>query len=270
MTRDWTRIFPDADHRWIMALRQEDSIAEFFAPADPTGAMLAERQQWLADPEKYADLLPEAEPAVRESVDLARSLGATIDENLSAYEQLLALGRLWEPDFVLMHPGSDGVYRMAGGVVCFPSSWAMRAKMSHPIREIHEIVPGLNAALGRSIDTFLTKQVPGVPWRRENWSLSRDAALNQHPTRPRRPLDATITVEEVWIRLEHQLLLKLPHSGSVFFGIRIDVVPLATVVADPIAASRFARILTTISTAAADYKNISPARDALLTLLKVA
>ncbi len=269
MIADWNRIFPDADHRWIMGLRQADSNADFFADADPTGAVRAERRHWLSeDSAKYAALLPEGEPALHETVELAMSLGATIDSKLSHFDQVLQLGRLWEPDFVWMHPGPDGAFRVAGGVVCFPSSWALTDKIGLPISQVHEVVPGLNDSLGRSIDTFLTKQVPGVSWRRENWSLSRAADLNQHTSRPRRRLDATITADEVWIRLEHQLLLKLPRSGSVFFGIRIQIVPLPVVIADRLAAVRFARILATISDAAADYKNISPARDALIAMLQ--
>jgi hypothetical protein len=97
--------------------------------------------------------------------------------------------------------------------------------------------------------------------------LSRDAQWNHHPSRPRRQLDATITVEEVWIRLEHQLLLKLPHSGSVLFGIRIQIVPLTQVIADPQAARRFARLLSTMTPASAAYKGAATARSALLALL---
>ena len=269
MTPDWNRIFPDADHRWIMGLRPEETNHDFFADADQTGSMRAERDYWLRDdPEKYAVLLPAANAALEETVALARSLGAQIDTDRPPYDQVLQLGRLWEPDFVWMHPGPDGAFRVAGGVVCFPSSWALTDKVDLPIRDVHEVVPGLNAVLGRSIDTFLAKQLPGVSWRRENWSLSRIPDLNQHPTRPRRRLDATITADEVWIRLEHQLLLKLPTCGSVFFGIRIQVVPLPQVIADRSAASRFARILSTISDAAADYKNFLPARDTLIGLLQ--
>ena len=106
-----------------------------------------------------------------------------------------------------------------------------------------------------------------MAWRRENWGLSRDAQLNHHPSQPRRRLDATITVEEVWVRLEHQLLLKLPPSGSVLFGIRIDIIPLTHVIADRQAAARLARLLSTMTLAAANYKDIATARPALLDML---
>jgi hypothetical protein len=265
---DWDRIYPDADHRWVMGLRPGDA-ADFFATRDATGAVCAERARWLADDAaKYAALLPEAEPALRDTVALARTLGTTIDAALPASLQLLALGRAWEPDFVWMHPDGDGIHRLIGGVVCFPSSWALRDKLGRPMSEVHGPVPGLNAELGRQIETFFARQALGVAWTRENSNYSRDAQLNHHPSRPRRPLDATVTADEVWIRVEHQLLLKLPRSGSVLFGIRLEIIPLPRLMEGAQAAARLARVFSTMSPAAAVYKGVAEARTALVALLR--
>lgn len=265
---DWNRIFPDTDHRWIMGLRQGE-LAEFFTNLDPTGAICEEHVRWLdQDLGKYSAVLPEARPALLESVTLANSLGATIDFTASETEQLKGLAGFWEADIVWMHPDSHGMYRVAGGIVGFPSSWALREKLGRPMSEVHEPVPGLNQALGRQIDTFLTKQIPGAIWRRENWSLARDGNLNHHVSRPRRKLDETITADEVWIRLEHQLLLKFASSGSILFGIHVELIPFQTVLDEPLAAARFARILSTIGESAAAYKGFATARAALLAMLR--
>lgn len=264
---DWKRIIPDADHRWVMGLRPGDA-AEFFAVRDATGAVCAERARWLAeDADTYSALPCEAEPALLETVELARSLGTNIDTSLSAREQLLALGCVWEPDFVWMHPDDHGTHRLIGGVVCFPSSWALREKLGRPMGEVHEPVPGLNDILARNIETFFARQEPGAVWVRENANYSRDAELNHLPARPRRPLDATITAAEFFIRLEHQLLLKLPHSGSILFGIRVEVVPLTDLMRDRDATNRLARLLSTMSPAAAAYKGVAAARSKLVALL---
>jgi hypothetical protein len=266
--KDWARIYPDADHRWSMGLRPGD-VAEFFATRDGTGAVCAERARWLAsDPEKYAALPPEAEPALSETVELARSLGTTIDVALTPFEQLLALGRAWEPDFVWMHPDGNGAHRLVGGVVCFPSSWSLREKLGGTMSQVHGPVPGLNAALDRQIETFFSKLDPGVAWTRENSSYRRDADLNHHPSLPRPHLDSTITLDEVWIRVEHQLLQKFPRSGSVLFGIRVEVVPLCKLIEDTQAAARLARVLSTMSPAAAEYKGVAVARTILVPLLR--
>lgn len=265
---DWPQIFPDADHRWVMGLRPDDAAA-FFAKRDATGAVCAERARWLAgDADEYAALPREAEPALRETLELARTMGTMIDRTLPAKEQMLALGRAWEPDFAWMHPDGNGTHRLIGGVVCFPSSWSLREKLGRPMSEVHAPVPGLNDALASKIETFFARQEPGVVWTRENANYSRDAHLNHHPSRPRRLLEATITPEEFFLRLENQLLLKFRHSGSILFGIRVEVIPLTELMKDAEAAARLTRVFSTMSPAAASYKGVAEARPALLALLQ--
>ena len=112
---NWQGVFPDADHRWVMGVRRGDA-ADFFSPRDPTGQVRAERERWLTeDPENYAALTPTAEPALADTVALARQLGVTLDPTLSPWEQLMALGRAWEADFVWMHPDETGAHRLTGG-----------------------------------------------------------------------------------------------------------------------------------------------------------
>jgi hypothetical protein len=265
---DWCRIFPDADHRWVMGLRQGDAAA-FLAPRDATGRVCAERDRWLTeDPKSYAALTPGAEPALADTVALARTLGAAIEPSLAPREQLLALGRIWEADFVWMHPDADGAHRLTGGVVCFPSSWALGDKLGRTMSETHRPVPGLNAALDRAIETFFAKMIPGVAWTRENANYSRTPDLNQHPARPRRELDATVTAEEFWIRLEHQLLLKFSISGSILFAIHVEVIPLHELLQSPEGAAGLARLLDTLPAPAAEYKSVTQARGVIVPLLR--
>ena len=265
---DWTRIFPDADHRWLMGLRPADPAA-FLAPRDDSGAVRAERARWLlTDPEKYAALSPGAEGALRDTVALARSLGQTMGDASAPFEQVLALGRTWDFDFVWMHPDDVGSHRLVGGAVCFPSSWALRDKLGCTMSETHRPVPGLNDALDRQIETFFGKMAPGAAWQRENANFSRVPDLNQHPSLPRPRLDATTPVDEFWIRLEHQLLLKLAPSGSILFAIRVEVAPLAKLKEHPQGAVRLARLLETMSIEAARYKDVLDARASLVGWLR--
>lgn len=280
---DWLRIFPDADHRWTMGLRPGTATA-FFAPLDTTGTLLPERAALLdGEPEKYAAIEPDGEAALAESIALARSLGATITTpaDASQRELLAALGGAWEPDVVWLRRRDDsietggGLHRVVGGIVCFPSSWALADKLGLPMADVHEPVPGLNDALSRQIDRFLDKLAPGDFWTRENWSLSRTAARNQHTSLQRPPnvwprLDEATPPAEVWIRLEHQILLRLPVTDTVLFGIRIESSTLLDLAAEPIAAVRFARILETMSGEAARYKNFAALRPRLVAELRAA
>lgn len=270
---DWRRFISDGDHRWHMGMRRGDTTT-FFAPRDTSGTVLAERVHWLAHDEHcYAALTVEAEPALIDTVALAQSLGHRIDVARTLGEQMLALGGMWEADFVWMRAGVDGSHRLTGGVVCFPSSWALRDKLGRTMSETHGPVPGLNAALDASIETFFKRMDPGVAWVRENVNYSRSAELNQHPSRPRPRLDETISVDQVWIRLEHQLLLKLPTSRDILFAIRVEAIPLQKVIDAPWAATRLMRTLETMPTAVAEYKGLAhqgntTARDLIVSFLR--
>ncbi len=143
----------------------------------------------------------------------------------------------------------------------------MPEKLGQPMRAIHTPVPGLNSALEKQIDTFLTRMQPGQAWLRENAGFSRDSEKNHLPTRPRHPLDATVTSDEVFIRVEQQLLYKLPTSGAILFGIRVEVVPLVTLLSDVDVKARLRRMLDTISPEATQYKGLTEARVAILSLL---
>jgi hypothetical protein len=265
---NWPFVFPNSDHKWFMGLRRGD-VNTFFATYDETAGMLAERARWLAqDPHTYAALLPEAEPALHDTVALANTQGFSIDASLSPWEQLLALGRAWECDFAWMHPDGAGAHRVIGGCVCFPSSWALQDKLGKTMRETHAPVPGLNAALDRQIETFFAKMIAGEAWVRENANYSRVADLNQHPAQSHPPLDATVTAGEFWVRLEHQLMLRLPASGSILFAIRVETLPLQAVLESADASARLAHWLETMNDAAAHYKGIDEARGALLPMLK--
>jgi len=262
------RIFPDIDHRWLMGLRPGNA-ADFFMNRDPTGSACAERAQLLvSNPGIYSVLTADAVPALNDTVKLAQSFGISIDESLAPMEQLFALGRAWESDFVWMHATSKNIHRLIGGIVCFPSSWSVDEKLGRTMHEIHEPVPGLNASLAQKIETFLFTLAPNVAWEREIVGYTRDTLLNHHPSIARRPLDETVTIDEVWIRLEHQLLMKLPESGSILFGIRVALHPLTQLVDDSRAVTGLLRTLSTMSADAADYKGVTAARSRIIELIQ--
>lgn len=265
---DWHQLFSKEGHRWRMGVRRGE-LREFFQPHDDTGRVCAERARWLADDsEPYAALLPEATAALRETLRLAQSLGAAMESTSSPHEQLLALGRAWEADFAWMHPDGNGAHRLVGGVVCFPSSWSLREKLGRPMAEIHAPVPGLNDRLARQIESLFARQAPDDVWVRDNANFSRDDQLNYHPSLQRRRLDAHITPAEFWVRIERQLLVKLPESGSILFGIRVEAYPLSRFLADRPLARQMADYLASMSPAAAAYKGLTEARPVVVEWLR--
>ena len=176
---------------------------------------------------------------------------------------LEALGRALEPDFVLLLPSSNGPV-VVGGVVCFPSSWALPEKMGCTLEETHGPVPALNPQLGERIRTALDRLAPGLAWERENWGLARDGNRNHHPHRPRKRLDATVERNELWLRVEHQVLYRLPQTGGLLFGIRLEITPWHELVQSEGAIAGLRRGLETMPDEIASYKGVATARHRIL------
>jgi len=265
-------LFPDQDYRFYMRFERAP-VGEFFGRTAAHEKLVSERRHWLqTSPELHNALLPEGQPLLQETVELARFSGTLPDKGASPEAGLAAscaaLGAVWEPDFMLLKQGDGGELRLVAGCVCFPSSWNFAEKVGLPIESIHGIVPGLNPAIGTQIQSFLSKLRPGLAWVRGNWGLSRSAELNQHPARKLPRLDAGVPLEEVWVRAEHQALVALPRTGGVLFGIRILVQALAEFRKDPLLAQRLARAIETMPADMARYKNILDARERLLAFLK--
>jgi hypothetical protein len=276
-------VFPEADYRFHLRFERV-TFSDFFRATSRGCQLLAERRHWLKTAsETYSGLLPEGIPLLRETISLGRAEKVLPDQFSSGHSptpsllnsstpqllhSLLALGEVWEPDFLLLKPGSAGQMLLVGGCVCFPSSWSLAEKMGRPMDAIHGVVPGLNSAIGNQIDGFLKKLRPGVAWQRANWGLSRSPELNQHPERKLPRLDSGVLLNEVWLRIEYQTLTALPENQGVLFAIRIATHPLAEIHSDPLIAPRLVRALETMPGAMAEYKGIATARPKIISLLR--
>jgi dimethylamine monooxygenase subunit A len=270
---DLVALFPSGDYRFQMRMGRV-TIPAFFAARDGTGEILKERQKWLAcDPDRYASLLPEGRPALDEWLELSASMQTTSATTLGrdasdATAAFIKLGGSLEPDLLLLQPDhQDGEFRLVGGCVCFPSAWSLPEKLGRPLLEIHSVVPGLNAQLAAPINQFLHRLTPGTAWCRENWGLSASPELNQHPARTLPRLHADVSLDQVWLRVERQALVALPHTRSVCFGIRVESHALAAVRVDTKAREGLLRALSTMPDAVAEYKGLAPARDRIVQLL---
>jgi dimethylamine monooxygenase subunit A len=238
------------------------TFAEFYAPTRDNAAILAQRRELLRlNPERHLARLPEGDEFLSETVELAIR-----EKTVDAGATEANLGARWEPDFLLLKREA-GSARLVFGCVCFPSSWNLAEKTGRPIEEIHEVVPGLNAAIGRQIGTFLERLKPGVSWTRSNWGLSRHPDLNQHPALGLKRLDDRATADEIFFRVEDQSLLALPRSGGILFGIRIKVFSVRSMIGTE-AGAGLARALETMPEEMARYKGLAAARGGIVRLLR--
>lgn len=261
---DWERLFPaDEMHRFRMAMRRGEP-AEFWPERSEDGAIVEERRRWLAgDDELYlAGTL--TGPEVTEAVAWMRAAAKRDGSAGGTWSAREAAERI-EPDWVVLGGAAGAGFPVLGGAVVFPSGWALTEKLGRPLAEVHGVVPTLQPALGRPIDRFLERLDVGEDWIRVNWGLSADAGLNHHPSRPApvAVLTAEVGLADAWLRIETQYLARLPETGAVLFGIRIENRGLAEVAARPAVAARLARALRTMEPAVAAYKGLTACRAAL-------
>src|SRR5581483_2351949 len=129
-------LFPEGEYRFHLTLRRAEP-REFFQAHDSSGRVLVERARWLnSNPTRYAALKPEGQPRFEEFAALARAW-KLIGPDASS---LVQLGRSLEPDLLLLAPDMQGNFRLHGGVLCFPTGWALEEKLGHTIDFIHGVV----------------------------------------------------------------------------------------------------------------------------------
>ena len=250
-----------------MRFRRGD-IRDFFVNSANDGAILRERRKWLSEnPEEYAAVLPQGVSLLEEAVELAKGFDIPVSRQATPVETCVELGRVWQPDILLLHPVEESQPVLVGGCVCFPSSWSLAEKMGHTLDAIHKPVPTLNAQFANPVRQFLERMRPGISWERINWGLSRTGELNQHPIRKLPRLDPSVELKDVWLRVEYQSLVLLPQTRGILFGIRLVIEPLEQLRSNADLASGLARALKTMPDSIARYKGLLSARDRLIELL---
>jgi len=263
-----TSLFPQEDYRFQMRFTR-GLPAVFYGATPNHERVVSERNRWLTEsPGTYSALLEPGVELLRETAELARQWhGFQHPSHLAPSELCRTLGSFWEADFLLLKMDGDGKIVLVGGCLCFPSHWRLTDKIGKPIEFIHGPVPELNKNLGASIHKFLAALKPGVLSQRVNWGLSRSTELNQHPDRRLPRLDASVRLDEVWLRVEEQALMALPESGGILFGIRIVNHPLSAMSHDPLMAAAFCHVLATMPDDMAQYKNLLEARPIIIEML---
>ncbi|MDQ6626405.1 MAG: DUF3445 domain-containing protein [Verrucomicrobiota bacterium] len=264
----FARLFPDADYRHHLSVKRGD-LASFFAPQADHAEVIAERNRWLDEsPQTCAAALDTAMSASEEAARVIMR-GELPLSSSDPFAAMVELGRVTEPDILLLEKDDNDIFNVVAGCVCFPSSWSFPEKLGLPLDVIHTVVPDLNSAIGGPISRFLGKIQPGVSWERSNWGLSSSPERNQHPTRGIPRLVPPLTLERVWLRVEDQILSILPETKALLFGIRIVTVSLSELcVREPEAAAGLQRALATITDEMAAYKNLAAARAQIVELLR--
>ena len=179
---------------------------------------------------------------------------------------LLALA--FAEDFAVVDAGTGRIPWLA---VCLPSSWAPEAKVGKHFTEVH--APVADNGLLLSAADHLMRLITGAErWERFVWTISRHAALGQHPlhgptsTWPTSG-DADALAALAHFRTERQTFIPVPHAAQAVFTIHVENEPLTAAVNNPQHATQLHDALASMSPAVLAYRGLTDVRARLLAWL---
>ena len=157
--------------------------------------------------------------------------------------------------------------------VCLPSHWAPHEKIGLSFAQVHAPVAD-NQTLLAARD-HLARLVTGAQrWERFVWTITTDAALDNHPQRRARidwpaeqDADAQALAALAFWRTEHQTFIPVPDRGQAVFTIHVQVQSLAQTITRPEQARVLHAALGSMSDAVLRYRGLAPARRRLLSWL---
>ena len=263
------RVFAQGPYKLAMGLKRLDP-ASWLMVSEHYDAEIAEKRRLLADGADIVRALPEAAPAVAETLALIEAFLHAHHPHLlpgaADTEPLRRAGLLVQEDLCWLLPSAAG-HRLVAAFVAFPARWRLADKIGQPMAAIHGPVPDANARLGGPIERLFATLAVDRPLWRANWSILDDPDLHQpEPKARHRPIDAAGGA--LFVRVERQTLRRLPATGAVLFTIHSFVQPLAEVAADPEAARALADRLDEMPAAMRAYKNLETLRPAVQRCLR--
>lgn len=151
-----------------------------------------------------------------------------------------------EEDVMVLLPDQSGVYRLAAFACCFPSGYAPERKAGMSLDELHAPVPGYADKLSVSMNRFFSRLRPGLEnaVRRYNWAitthdrlfaLSGNQIYDDEDEEEEEEEEERVDPENCRLRVERQVLWKLPGTQAAVFMIKTYLYTLAEVKAEGLA-----------------------------------
>jgi hypothetical protein len=164
---------------------------------------------------------------------------------------------------------------MDAGMVTGPADWSLAFDAGMSFKQWHSPVPMAHqmGVFDRALKYLLNLQV-GQPMRRLNWTMTINPRLDTSPETyhewgaDRGSVTAQNAGELVHLRVELQVMARLPRSHALMFSIRTYLISMNELATQPHWARRLYRVLRDLPEPIADYKGLSRYRGALLDWLR--
>ncbi|MFF1832587.1 DUF3445 domain-containing protein, partial [Paenarthrobacter sp. NPDC058040] len=201
-----------------------------------------------------------------QDLDIEFTIG---DDDSLPMEPLRFLSTQIQDDIVLLDI-RDNTMWLDAGVVSFAADWSFSFDVGMSFLEIHGPVPRVKEEnIIQRAEQFLMRLQPGEQFRRTNWTMTvgrrLDTSTETYPEwGPDRGTIATDPEmpDKLYLRVEVQHLVRLPHTGTLLFLIRSYLLPLTDIAQVPAWRERFGNILAELPQDMADYKGITNYRKA--------
>ncbi|KAF5005892.1 hypothetical protein FDECE_7705 [Fusarium decemcellulare] len=181
--------------------------------------------------------------------------------DLSTTEPLNVLLENVPEDFAIMlRDPRDGRYYFRAGVICASTGWSLGTKLGLGLPEIHGPVPDYKEKMQLSMDRFFTKMATSKPIQRGAWGFEVGQHLYAplgHPSLSvRNKQDPSLSVEDLYFRVDWQTLRRLPLSGAIVFNFKAFFTPVSTLKGEPYIPSLSLKVLNDSKENLIDYKSV--------------
>lgn len=173
------------------------------------------------------------------------------------------IGRQIQGDFNLLDQ-RDGDLFMDAGIITCPADWSIVFDAGMSFSEWHGPVPiAQNENIFERALKYLTALPIGKPVRRLNWTLTVNPRMDTSPEtyhewgHERTTVTPENVGEKVYLRVELQVLDRMPRSNAIMFSIRTYLMSLEDIATNPEWARRMHRVMKTLPERLVDYKGLS-------------
>jgi len=134
---------------------------------------------------------------------------------------LVVAAMLVQEDLAVMMPGPGGEYVLAAAAICFADQWSVPSKVGRSLTAIHEPASTYQRT-SAATNKFFTGLKVGAEKVRYNFTFCERPSLHlpEEPGPDDCPLPQNGLPHAIYLRVERQVLLRLPKSGGVLFTIR--------------------------------------------------
>ncbi|KAM0549851.1 hypothetical protein ACHAPJ_009293 [Fusarium lateritium] len=178
------------------------------------------------------------------------------------HHPLEVMGLLATEDFFLLFNDLEsGTTTLKAAGVCFPAGFKIEEKMGQNLWQIHAgKVPQYESKLAKSMDRFFIKLKVESAICRFNYAIDDSGELfhrHSHHNLTLEQLQNPPTLEDLHLRVERQVLQRLPKTRALLFSIRTYVTPITEVTEDLDIARALWTNVSSFDADVAKYKNKS-------------